>query len=269
MEYTVNGVTLKYEAVGARAHGNPSVLLDSATDLSEGTSWHPKGFTVEELFDDTTYASFRKAAYDLLIKSWKKAGLLIKNEIFRLDQYHTLIKDFKIHLQAIEYTKLLSVNDFPISIDRIERRISEICGLNLVALNPYDNQAIFHFRIIRPSLGDNNPLHRDVWLEDYDDCINLYIPIAGSDAQSSLILLPGSHRWPESKIERTESGAVIKGVKFNVPAVTAIDGSYEAIRPNPGENQVLVFSPYLIHGGAVNLNKDSTRISIELRLWKK
>jgi len=34
-------------------------------------------------------------------------------------------------------------------------------------------------------------------------------------------------------------------------------------------NQVLVFSPYLIHGGAVNLNSNETRISIEIRLWKK
>jgi len=64
------------------------------------------------------------------------------------------------------------------------------------------------------------------------------------------------------------------GLKFmaqglNVPAVTSINESFEIIRPDPKDNEVLVFSPYLIHGGSVNLNTDQTRISIELRLWKK
>jgi ectoine hydroxylase-related dioxygenase (phytanoyl-CoA dioxygenase family) len=111
-------------------------------------------------------------------------------------------------------------------------------------------------------------LHRDVWLEDYESCINLYIPIAGSNALSSLILLPESHYWPESRIERTMSGAHINGIKFNVPAVTAIDGDFTIERPDPQENEMLLFSPYLIHGGAINLNTNKTRISIELRLWR-
>jgi ectoine hydroxylase-related dioxygenase (phytanoyl-CoA dioxygenase family) len=81
--------------------------------------------------------------------------------------------------------------------------------------------------------------------------------------------MPGSHRWSESRVERTDTGAVLEGIRFNVPAVTAIKGSYTVERPNPRENQVLVFSPYLVHGGAVNLNNDKTRISIEMRLWKK
>jgi ectoine hydroxylase-related dioxygenase (phytanoyl-CoA dioxygenase family) len=108
-----------------------------------------------------------------------------------------------------------------------------------------------------------------VWLEDYKDCINLYIPVAGSNHNSSLIIIPESHRWPESKIERTISGAVVNEVKYNVPAVTKIEGTSSCLRPDPKENEVMVFSPYLIHGGAVNSNTDSTRISIETRLWKK
>ena len=128
--------------------------------------------------------------------------------------------------------------------------------------------SIFHFRVIRPHHRDNNPLHRDVWLEDYDDCINLYIPVAGSNPLSSLIIVPGSHRWPESRVERTTSGSRINGQKFNVPAVTGIRGDYSIARPDPKENEVLIFSPYLIHGGAVNLHPDKTRISIEMRLWQ-
>ena len=66
---------------------------------------------------------------------------------------------------------------------------------------------------------------------------------------------------------RTADGAIIDGVRFNVPAVTSIDGDYKAIRPDPGRNEFLLFSPYLIHGGATNFNQHQTRISIELRLW--
>jgi hypothetical protein len=39
------------------------------------------------------------------------------------------------------------------------------------------------------------------------------------------------------------------------------------LRPNPAPSEVLLFSPYLLHGGAVNLNENETRISLEMRFW--
>jgi hypothetical protein len=220
------------------------------------------------LFDAKTFNAFRRQTHALLLDCWRKAGIVAPKDV-PLDQYHTLVKDFDTHLSAVEYTKLLPVEQFPIPIELLEDRVSQSCGVPVEVRNPFDGQRIFHFRVIRPQQWDNNPLHRDVWLPDYDNCINLYIPVAGSNERSSLILVPGSHLWPESRIERTVAGATIKGVKYNVPAVTAINGTYSIERPDPRENQVLVFSPYLIHGGAVNLNRDESRISIEIRLWKK
>jgi len=268
MEYCVNEFNLKYEVSGPRHWGEDRTLLHEGRDLTAPTHWHESGFTIEQLFDSGSYETFSEHSRSLLINSWKNAGLIVDNS-FNPDQYHTLTKDYQVHLKAVEKTKLLQVSDFPVPVRQIEERISEICKVSLVARNPFDGQSIFHFRVIRPMLSDNNPLHRDVWLEDYDNCINLYIPLAGSNEKSSLIIIPGSHQWPESRIEKTGSGAVIDGVKFNVPAVTALKGSYTFERPNPLPNQVLVFSPYLIHGGAINLNTDKTRVSIEMRLWKK
>lgn len=268
MQYSVNNRAIHYESAGEKGQGKAVVLLTQAIDLTAKTSWNKQGYTVEKLFSEEVYASFHKAAHNLLINCWQASGLPITRD-FNLDQYHNVASTTEKHLTAVEHTKLISTTLFPIDIVRLEDRISAICNESLVAKNPFDSQSVFHFRVIRPNQPDNNPLHRDVWLEDYKDCINLYIPLAGSDENSSLVILPESHHWPESKIERTLSGAEIHGVKFNVPAVTGIEGEINFIRPNPKQNEVLIFSPYLIHGGSANLNPDVTRISIEIRLWKK
>jgi hypothetical protein len=268
VKYKVNDTWLYYEAAGERKYGKQETLLHHSDDLTGETTWAHTGFVIEKLFSEEEYISFKNKTIELLFSLWRAGGLIVPQN-FSPEQYHTLIHDRDAHLCAVEQTKLIQAKDFPGGIARIEKRISEICNIPLKALNPFDAQSIFHFRVIRPASNDNNPLHRDVWLEDYSDCINLYIPVAGSNALSSLILIPGSHQWPESRVERTQGGSKISNVQFNVPAVTDIDGDYNVERPDPKENEVLVFSPYLIHGGAINLNTNITRVSIELRLWRR
>jgi hypothetical protein len=268
MKYTVNNKTISYDAHGENVRGENTILLHGAVDLTAKTTWAETGFSIEKLFPSNTYTAFANATHQLLSDLWRGAGLKVPDN-FPLDQYHTFASGPDQHQACIDKTRLLSIDDFPLGAYALENRISEICKVPLIAKNPYDGQSIFHFRVIRPNSTDNNPLHRDVWLEDFDNCINLYIPVAGSNEHSSLIIMPGSHRWPESRIERTKTGAVINGVKFNVPAITSINGQYAVVRPDPAENEVLVFSPYLIHGGSVNLNTDKTRISIEMRMWRK
>jgi hypothetical protein len=268
VQYNVNDSKLEYDAQGQKVRGEDTVLLHLDVDLTANTTWSTTGFTIEKLFDDVLFRTFINNTKKLLLTLWRKSGLEVPDH-FVIDQYHTLANTKETHLEAVEQTKLLLTSQFPVSINILEERISAICSKTLIAKNPYDDQSIFHFRVVRPQLPDNNPLHRDVWLEDYKDCINLYIPITGSNENSSLIIVPQSHQWPESKIERTLSGAVINDVKYNVPAVTGIEGEVNYVRPNPALNEVLVFSPYLIHGGSANFNTNTTRISIEVRLWKK
>jgi hypothetical protein len=268
MQYSVNDKLIEYNVTGTKVFGDDKVLLHAADDLTKPLHWHTQGYTIEPLFSENAYQVFQQETENLLRRLWKKSGLAIPDNL-SLSDYHRVADSPEKHLASVEFTKLLHVSDFPAGIAQIEKRISSVCGVPLEARNPFDDQKIFHFRVVRPKQGDNNPLHRDVWLKDYSSCINLYIPVCGSNALSSLIILPGSHVWNESKVERTESGAIINGVKFNVPAVTKILEPFEAVRPDPARNQVLVFSPYLVHGGAVNLNEDVTRISIELRLWRK
>jgi hypothetical protein len=244
------------------------ILLHDAIDLTAHRPWAKEGFIIEQLFSEDEYSTFQSQTRTLLLACWRKAGFLV-NDNFLPEDYHTLAPDFETHVKAIEHTKLLQTSQFPGGIQRVEKRISEIVATPVHVFNPWDQASVFHFRVIRPFSHDNNPLHRDVWLEDYADCINLYIPVAGSNEQSSLTLIPGSHHWPENTIERTEAGATVEGIRFNVPAVTAVYPEHNILRPNPQLNEVLVFSPYLLHGGATNLNANTTRISIEVRLWKR
>jgi hypothetical protein len=266
MRYTVNQRVIEYRAEGERMWGENKVLLDVADDLIRETTWSAEGFTVAPI--TRSPSALLKTARALLQECWHLAGLAIPPDA-PAEHYHRFANTHEKHLGAVNFTKLIPIEKFPLGITAIEDRVAEICGIPLVAKNPFDQQSVFHFRVIRPQTGDNNPLHRDVWLEDYRDCINLYIPIAGSNSLSSLILVTGSHHWPESNVQRTTNGGIINGVKFNVPAVTAISGDFDIVRPDPSAGEALIFSPYLIHGGAVNLNHDTTRISIELRLWRR
>lgn len=268
MKYKLNEKLVEYIAEGKANPGDETILLQNAVDLSKGLPWSSDGFTIAPLFENDLFPTFLTETKSLLISLWNKTGLGLSAD-FSPQQYHTRAKTQEQHLAAVGQTKLISTVDFPISIQLIEQRLSTICGIGLEAKNPWDGASVFHFRVVRPNSGDNNPLHRDVWLEDYANCINLYIPIAGSNENSSLAIIAGSHQWPENSVIRTDAGAVINGVRFNVPAVMEVNRDFQIVRPDPKENEMLIFSPYLIHGGAANLNTDLTRVSIELRLWKK
>jgi hypothetical protein len=267
MKYSVGEHTFQYFPEGDKVRGQNVVLASLGEDLTKSTTWSSQGYTVEELFPPKVFKRFYHDTVTLLRNFWSDAGIDIE-QLHAVSDYHKIIADQQDHLKAVQRTKEISVDFFPLGIAILQNRISEIMGIPLRVFNPYDDQKIFHFRVVRPNTGDNNPLHKDVWLPDYDDCINLYIPIAGSNKKSSLIISPGSHLWEESAIERTQSGAVINGQRFNVPAVTQLFRDAEWIRPDPAEGEVLLFSPYLLHGGAVNLNADMTRISLEVRLWR-
>ena len=116
---------------------------------------------------------------------------------------------------------------------------------------PYLDSPLFHIRIVRPGVEtDNSPPHRDAWLDHLRNCVNIYVPIAGSNARSALPLAPGSHLWKESEIERTrQEGALIGGQSYRVPSVTGAVRSIRMVRPNLGPNELTLFSPYLVHGG--------------------
>jgi hypothetical protein len=268
MQVRINQQDFTYDVQGEPGLTDGRVLLAAADDLTAGTAWGAAGYTVADFLPPTEQATLREGLVKLVRQALADAGRPVPAN-FDVSHYHRVVGDDKaLHLAVVNRTKeFRQAEALPLPAALLEQRVSELCGRPVQALNPWDSERFFHLRLIRPGRADNNPLHRDVWLPDYRSCVNIYVPVAGSTAQSSLTLVPGSHHWPENRTLRTAGGAVSNGVTFTVPGVLGSAEPLQLLRPNPKPSEVLLFSPYLLHGGAVNLNEDETRISLEMRFW--
>ena len=145
MQYSVNNIDLQYEAHGTRQIGDDMVLLDRDFDITANTAWRHTGYTIESLFPEPIQTVFKNNASQLLIELWRKASLEVPVD-FVLEKYHEIAPTSEQHLAAVEFTKLIEVEHFPIDISILEKRISDICQQELVVKNPFDGQSVFHFR---------------------------------------------------------------------------------------------------------------------------
>ncbi len=268
MIYTINDRKINLSIEGPTIIGKNKNELEKDDNLIANTSFSTRGYGIFPLFSPMEYSKFKKGCFNLLRECFRKAGLEIDKSFLFENYHHAIENNYAQHLGVIEQTKLREINEFPVGIEQLEKVISSICNVPLKVENPHTGEKVFHFRIIRPLVTDHNPLHKDIWQDENRDAVNLYIPLVGSNELSSLIVAPGSHLWTEDILERTKNGAVIDNVKFNVPGLTASKKDLQLERANPKENEVLIFTPYMLHGGAINLNQDTTRISVEVRLWR-
>ena len=264
----LNGQRVAYQVEGAASStADAQVLLAQATDLTARAAWAEAGYAVVPGLPAPIQQMLQAGLAELLREALRAAGCSVAPD-FDITHYHHAVGDDPArHLAVIAQTKSYDLSRLPIAPALLEGLVSAACGQPVRAHNPHAREAVFHLRIVRPNRADQNPLHRDAWLPRYHDALNIYLPVAGSTARSSLTLVPGSHHWPENTVERTEGGAIYHGVLYTVPGVLRPVRPLQIIRPNPGPDEVLVFSPYLLHGAAANLNEDATRISLEMRFW--
>jgi hypothetical protein len=249
--------------------GPEVILLQGDDDLTAGRPWSKEGYTVAPFLSRDEGLALREGIRGHLAGLLRSLGVALP-EPFQLEDYHRCVDSDALHEEVIRRTRGgFPVGELPVDVRRLEDRVSELCGVPVRVLEREQVPAHFWMRIVRPLSGDNNPPHRDVWLPWLRSAINIYVPIAGSDASSSLTLVPGSHRWKESDLVRTAEGARVRGVRYSVPAVLGARYPLTMIRPDPGPDEVLVFSPYLVHGGARNLNLDCTRVSLEMRFARR
>lgn len=265
----LNGQAVAYRVEGARtAEPDDRVLLAHAPDLSARAPWAAAGYAVVPGLPGPVQEALQAGLAELLREALRTTGCAV-GPGFDVAHYHRAVGDDPArHLAVIAHTKAYPLVRLPVAPALLEALVSAACGQPVRAHNPNVDEAVFHLRVVRPGRADHNPLHRDAWLPRYHGALNIYLPVAGSTARSSLTLVPGSHHWSESAVERTAGGALYHGVPYTVPGVLRPARPLDIIRPNPGPGEVLVFSPYLLHGAAANLNDDATRVSLEMRFWQ-
>jgi hypothetical protein len=269
VNYRLGENIISLELKGNTVVGSEEVLLAQDENLIENTPWHSTGYSIEPFLTEREFMAIQYGIKDLISNKISESGGSTDAN-FRLDNYHSYV-DNEIHLNLARLIQSgWSVREFPIDINSVNERISEIIGQKVSTIAKHVDMNNFFVRVVRPqNFQDNNPPHRDAWLDRLRDAVNIYVPICGSNEHSALGLIPGSHLLKESQIERTVQGAVLNGTSYTVPCVISINNEMlELIRPNPLENEVLLFSPYLVHGGGYNFNENQTSISLEMRFWK-
>ena len=268
--YKIENKLYTFDCIAKTFKGKNEVLLDKGDNLLENVNFNDKGYKVvnfKKFLSHKRIIQYVEKYVKNLIE--KHLNLKIKN--FKLENYHKHVnqdshyKILKKISEGIKFSKIISRN-------KLEKFMSETLKINVSTRNKkYKkkiNPNVFLLRIIRPSKYDFNPPHRDVYFDRYRSGVNICIPICGSNKKSSLPVFPYSHKLSESKIERTNLNSNFNHLKFSVPIVIKTSPYLNLIRPNPGKSEMLIFSSYMIHGGGINDNQDTTRVSIELRFWR-
>lgn len=250
--------------------GKDEVLYRENDNVISKTSWAKEGYNVVKAFKDDEFNKLKHSILQNVIRAIKEVGIEFDETTFTLENYHKIVKTDEQHNAVINITRNLQNTDFDFDIDVLADRFGDMLGYKLTSWIKELNKTHIQIRISRPSSLDINPPHRDGYLSYWADIVNVWIPVSGCNEKASLPVLPKSHLIPENEILRTESkGAEINGNIYYVPCILeSKDGPFSMIRPNPKDGEAILFTPFLIHGAAVNQNTDVTRMSIELRLPK-
>ena len=269
--YFINSNKYEFLFEGKYISGKNEVLLHYDDDLIEKTNFSIKGFKIVNLKKSFGHQNII-AEVERYLKNIIEKELNNKLQDFKLSMYHKYIND-KTHNRIIKkfsngilFNKIISRNLF-------ERTVSEILNIDVTTQNKNFNNVNankYFLRIIRPNLkSDFNPPHKDVYIGRLKSAVNIYLPICGSNNKSALPIFPKSHKINENNIFKSKNNSKFNNKKFTVPTIVKCRPDLKLVRPNPKIHQLLIFSPYLIHGGGINENKNLTRISIEARFWRK
>ena len=284
VNYYIENKNISFKFIGVFDNGEDTQLISEDADLFKRCKKANGGFLIHKIF--------KKKEIDKLSHYVSlKMKQILKNELkkniqhFKMEKYHEYVSDEE-HLLVLKKMGLgWSTDDFPFSFSIIEKRMSSLLKMKVsawakhikkqhkkeLAINNIISRkpSIFSIRIVRPMCHtDCNPPHKDAWIERLRNGINIYAPLCGSTKESSLPLVPDSHHLNENVILRTIGKYKFNGVSYTVPVALSINNNdISLIRPNPKIGQALIFSPYLIHGGAYNFEKNKTRFSLECRFW--
>lgn len=254
--------------------GENLILSNQLSDITFTQPWYDIGYGISKFVTDDEFEYLKKGLTDC-VKNLIEKELGYDTTNFELEKYHHIIKTDQDHFKIVSKTRDLFSKDFNFDIEEMIPKFEKILGFNITDIDDLNgSKAHIIVRINRPKSKDFNPPHKDSY-EAYDEYekvskfMNFWIPICGVTTNSSLPLSPKSHLIPESKIERTFTGAIVEGNKYRVRIIKNWGGGSSLVRTNVKYGEVLMFSSQLIHGLAFNDEDNETRVALEFRLFKK
>lgn len=260
----------EFEVEGNFFWGKEEMLYQKEGNVLSKVDWADKGYSIVKAFNAVDFLSLQKSVRKNVIEAIHEAGINIDVENFELEKYHEVVKTDEEHFKVINKTRRLQVADLEFEIESLTQKFGDVLGCKLTSWIEELHKSHVQVRISRPNSLDINPPHRDGYLSFWENIINVWVPISGCNKKSSLPIVSGSHLLTEDQILRTNAkGATINGNVYNVPCILETkEGSFQMTRPNPEAGEALLFSPFLIHGSAVNQNQNITRVALELRFPK-
>lgn len=254
--------------------GDDEYLSNEYTDITYNQDWYDYGYTEKQFLGEAEF-TLLKNAITSSIKSLIEEELSVDTTGFNLENYHKYVTDNDSHYKIVSKTRQLFDYDFVVPVEEITNKLGNILSMELTDIDPKTQcKQWIIVRINRPGSTDYNPPHKDIY-EGVDNFsyipkfVNFWIPIAGVTEKTSLPLSPKSHKLNENLINRTFDGGVVEGNKYRVRMIKTWDNDNKLIRSTVNYGETLIFSGHLIHGMAINNEKDITRVALEFRLYKK
>ena len=216
-------------------------------------------------FDDVKYLNLIKS---LLLSELKK---LSKNKKITFANYHNFIDD-KQH-QHIQWELTNYFRDKKLHVlcfESIRELLYTYFGQSiLIQKNPF-------LRIARPLKSEDNiGLHKDTIYGQSPYEMSIHIPLMSLGSKSCLKFAKNSHLIDDKKIKFIKSENLIKkgskqhklGKPYNAKKIVPNRYKEKAVPLKYGE--FVFFSPAIIHGQDVNLDKNLTRFSFDVRVSSK
>lgn len=255
--------------------GKNEILSNEYSDITYYQDWYQEGFSSQPIFSKIEYKGLREKLTECIANIIFDQTQISLPSNFILEDYHKYITNDENHFRVVKKTRDLYGNDFNFPILKYISVFEDILKLKLTDFSEvFKLKMHIIIRINRPNSNDFNPPHKDMYegidaLGIIPKFINIWIPIAGVNNNSVLPLVPGSHIINENKILRTKQGGFIANNTYRVRMIKSWEDKNKLTRPKIDYNNALIFSSHLIHGLALNLNQDSTRVALEFRLFKK
>lgn len=274
LDYTINGRCFNFD-ISSKSFEYGKLVNTFDYELTEDAEIRSNGYTVRS-FPSLWHRNIVAAITELICEKIANYKHKYPNG-FSLDKYHEWVDD-DLHGKIISSIRggIFGMNGIPleslgIPYRELDEFINDTVRSNGLSCH-YKRYGLslkhFWIRIVRPHVTDNNPPHKDSHLRRIQKNINIYLPLAGSDENSSLPLIPASHLELDSEYIISGSPCFVNERRFTVPAIVHRKRGLDMITPNPSENEILIFTPHIIHGGGINFNNNTTRVSLEMRFFK-